>query len=756
MLVAALALAAFPAAADAKKPAKDKSPIKAGAAAVDITSPVGTPMFAYTARSYLFSPDPAATANRALQMIADPDLGLYAKSFEPSTGIHTRILARSLVLKKGGTKYALAQADLGGVPYALIQEVAKRIAATGIRAENILISATHTHSAMGNIWPVDNNGYAFVGGDAFDPRTFEQVAQGIAESIIAADKRLTGAKIGVGRAAITDASRNREFDTYLRNTDIPGDAAAQHADSIDPTVTVVRVDDAKGKPMAVWSNFAVHPTSFGDGNSLLSGDNAGVAARITEKALGPGVVNVWTNSAEGDAAPNGDPASVGGQAAEWVRSSAAGAHIAGKRTAAGILAAWRDAGESMVKDTQLGARRTFWQFDGSQHGAEGGRKENVGPFPVLGFGVVEERRPNVVEGVQNMDPEATEPNCAPVDDMAGPGQGEKMPLIGGPGLAPDTFPVSFFRVGELGIVSFPSEITKKMGERIREGLLARANGKLGQIVIAGLTNAYMSYTATPEEYGACTYEGSFTLFGRQMGYAWLAAGARVVDAVLSGGTPPSAAEPPQLAIGTTQSTPARSTPAAGTALQQPAGADRHGRAVFSWNGGDPQVDAPRGKTFVALQRRTGDDWTTVDTDDGYRDTTQRGQGNVWTETFQFETCFPTGSYRFHVTGRAVRSDGAAPSAYTVDSQPFAVAPVPIAASPSTSGGTASVRPLYRDPGDGALVALPRLVRDATVTFTLADGSTVAGSDPDDDGTYTAPAAAEATGVSVRDHCGNTN
>ena len=134
--------------------AKAPAPVlEAGAAEADITGPVGTPMFAYTARSYIFSPDPAKTQERAQQMLADPDTGLYAKTFEPSIGIHTRLLARAIVIKQDGQKYALAQAELGGLPYALVQEVAGRIADTGIDADHILLSATHTHSSVGDIWP---------------------------------------------------------------------------------------------------------------------------------------------------------------------------------------------------------------------------------------------------------------------------------------------------------------------------------------------------------------------------------------------------------------------------------------------------------------------------------------------------------------------------------------------------------------------------------------------------------------------------
>src|SRR3954463_5163429 len=305
--------------------AKQISAVDAGAAAADITGRVGTPMFAYTARSYLFSPDAAKTQERAQQMLADPDTGLYAKTFEPSIGIHTRLLARAIVLRTGGQKYALAQADLGGLPYALVQEVASPIKSTGIDAQHILIGATHSHSSVGAIWPADNNGYAFVGGDAFDPRVFDSTAQGIAEAIIAANSRLKPARVGFGASKAPGASSNRSFEAFKRNSDIPKDEAGQRAASVDPTVVVMRVDSAKEKPIALWSNFAVHPTSFGDGNLLFSGDNAGIAARLAEAAIsrrGARVVDVWTNGAQGDISPQGESFGSGGQDIDWTKTDA--------------------------------------------------------------------------------------------------------------------------------------------------------------------------------------------------------------------------------------------------------------------------------------------------------------------------------------------------------------------------------------------------------------------------------------------------
>jgi neutral ceramidase len=320
-------------------------------------------------------------------------------------------------------------------------------------------------------------------------------------------------------------------------------------------------------------------------------------------------------------------------------------------------------------------------------------------------------------------------------------------------------PVSFWRIGRVGLAAFPVEITRQMGLRIRDALLEASNGALDRVVIVGLTNGYWSYTTTPEEYNACAYEGSFTLFGREEGYGWLAAGDQLMSALLSGQPAPAGfPEPPDTAFATSQTTPIRSTPNAGTVVKQPAASiSRYGYAVFTWDGGDPQVDAPRGTPFVSLQiRDQGGAWKTVATDDTFEDTTQRAAGDVWTETFQFDRCRALGVYRFHVTGRALTATGGTVAPYVVDSAPFSAGAVRIdPGAVSVSDGVASVRPLYPDPGAGALIALPRLVLGARVSFVLSDGRVVdaVGSD---DGTYAASVgSASVSAVRVVDDCGNS-
>ena len=728
------------------------APLRAGAASADITPPVGTPLFAYTARSGIANPQNAPEL--AMQVVADPDKNMYAKTFVASRGIHTRVRARAIVLQTARGKFALVQADLGGVPYALTQEVARRVAAAGIERDRILLSATHTHSSSGAIWPVDSSGYALLGGDLFDSRTWELTAAGISESILAADARLEPARAGVAAAPVTDASSNRNFDPFRRNPDVPQDETAARAASIDPDVTVLRVDSRDGQPLAVWSNFAIHPTSFGDGNLLISGDNAAFAERIAEQGIAEAakvpprhdrpVANVWTNGNQGDISPSRPPRKVDGQETEYAAGPYAGAHVPGARVAEGIVAAWRAAGDQLSSSLELDSRQAFLDFDGTQ--ADG---EPVGPVPVLGSGGI------------------TGPDgfCAPIDGMAGPGQGMKFPTLAGRGLVPSTVPVSVWRVGELGVAGFPAEITKQMGARLRSAITTEAAGAFERTVIAGMSNGYVSYTSTPEEYDACHYEGSFTLFGRRQGPRYQAFAGSLTQALTAGAPAPAGAPEPQtVGVGPGQVVQPRTTPDAGRVIEQPAPAlTRRGQARFRWHGGDTAYDAPRGRAFVTVERRAADGtWTPIATDDGFQDITERTrEDGSWTETFQFTDCDPVGTYRFHVRGRADKGSG--PEAYEAVSRTFELRRTTLIPQPPTVAGTvATVRATYPDPGKTTLMATPRLAStgSALLEVTAPDGSTDRVRARADAARFayvaSVPAGASVRVLSVTDGCGNTS
>ena len=215
-------------------------------------------------------------------------------------------------------------------------------------------------------------------------------------------------------------------------------------------------------------------------------------------------------------------------------------------------------------------------------------------------------------------------------------------------------------------MALPSEVTKTQGDRIKDALVADSGGRAHDFALAGLTNSYLSYTATPEEYDGCTYEGSFTLFGRLQGprYARRAAGA-CWPRCSPASDPASLPEPRPVGLGGPLPT-ADETPDAGDVVTQPARhrplRPRHLQVEGRRPGGRraAQRDLRRAPAQIAPAMDT------VGTDDGFLDTTAFDDDTgEWTETWQFGECDPLGQYRFVVTGVADKGSGAAP--YTVTS-----------------------------------------------------------------------------------------
>src|SRR5688500_7629894 len=145
-------------------PAAEPGPLRAGAAAVDISPP---------AEWLPISVNGGITA-RFIDTVADP--------------LHVKVI----VLSDGGTTVAMGTVDSCVVDRPVYDE-AKRIAEgkTGIPASNVLISATHTHSAP-----------AVVGAHGTDPdeRYRGFLTEKIAEAIVTAHARLAPAEVGWGVA----------------------------------------------------------------------------------------------------------------------------------------------------------------------------------------------------------------------------------------------------------------------------------------------------------------------------------------------------------------------------------------------------------------------------------------------------------------------------------------------------------------------------------------------------------------------------
>src|ERR1043166_336665 len=176
---------------------------------------------------------------------------------------HDPLHARAMVLDDGTTTLAMVVVDnLGAGPDVL--DEAKAIAAkqTGIPADRMLISSTHSHTA-----------------GALNTRSEPAAAyrklfvEGVADSIIKAYAALRPAAVGAAAHPLPDEVFNRRWylkpgkmplnpygklDKVKMNPGTSPDVLDRPAGPTDPDITIISVQDAKRKPIALFANYSLH------------------------------------------------------------------------------------------------------------------------------------------------------------------------------------------------------------------------------------------------------------------------------------------------------------------------------------------------------------------------------------------------------------------------------------------------------------------------------------------------------------------
>ncbi len=152
-----------------------------------------------------------------------PGVGLssFAADSRQAVGYRQRLHARAILLEdRSGERMALVVADLGQVSILLHRRVSERTlsSGTGIGADRLLLSATHTHSGPGNFFAADGlnaNAGRFPG---FDPDVTAFVVDGIAGAIEDAAMDLRPARAGWRFEPVWDFTFNRSYEAYERNS----------------------------------------------------------------------------------------------------------------------------------------------------------------------------------------------------------------------------------------------------------------------------------------------------------------------------------------------------------------------------------------------------------------------------------------------------------------------------------------------------------------------------------------------------------
>ena len=192
-----------------------------------------------------------------------PLAGFGARKGKPATGVHDSIFVKSIALKVGSKLIVFVGADLLIMPPNIIDEVVVQLAAKGITRDQLLFSATHSHSSIG-AW-----GPGFIG-EQFAGKENRAIQQWMVNSIV---KAVVDAVSDLSKSRLTYGS----FDaaSYTRNRFI-GELGTKNND-----FTYLLVDQ-KGKRRAAIGTFSAHATTQGAGNMEFSGDYPGYWERKME------------------------------------------------------------------------------------------------------------------------------------------------------------------------------------------------------------------------------------------------------------------------------------------------------------------------------------------------------------------------------------------------------------------------------------------------------------------------------------------
>ena len=220
--------------------------MRIGAAAIDITPPVGTALDGYGGRT------------------------------DVSLGVHDPLYARALFLDDGATQIALVVCDLIGIGSFLAERARELIAERpGIPPSNVMISATHTHA-----------GPAGVRGRG-EPVLVEDTARKIAGAVRVAHRNAVEGVLKYGATDLSSIAQNR------RHPDWP----------IDHQLDVLAADTPDGRNIATAMRYACHATTLERDNLDITAEYPGEACRTVEQVIGGATTGLFFNGACGNVNP---------------------------------------------------------------------------------------------------------------------------------------------------------------------------------------------------------------------------------------------------------------------------------------------------------------------------------------------------------------------------------------------------------------------------------------------------------------------
>ncbi len=196
----------------------------------------------------------------------------------PVTEKRGDLFARAMVFEQGTTRFAIVSVDNLG--WTSILGNRSRALIKGIAPENILIGATHTHSAP------DAYGFPDMTGKNYaDLAYLDWCVKQIADAVNEAVANLQPASLKV---AMDEAKGKIAYNYY---------APALYDPRCGVIQAIATSGPRKGKPIATLVNYAVHPEVLGNDKGILSPDLLGPMYQKIESTMGG--MAMFMNGAQG-------------------------------------------------------------------------------------------------------------------------------------------------------------------------------------------------------------------------------------------------------------------------------------------------------------------------------------------------------------------------------------------------------------------------------------------------------------------------
>lgn len=193
----------------------------------------------------------------------------------PYTSILDHLYARAIYVENGPARAVLLNADVGAISTAIADKVSAEISSElNVPSENILISATHDHSAIFGGPPELTGGRENAPAKAFE----QNLISGLEHAAKQAHDQMQLARIGFGTGNLYLNVNRDAIDEHTRlwaqepNLEYPS----------DKTLAVIKIESLNGELIAVYVNYAMHANSLFL-NGMVSGDFPGEAAHYLER-----------------------------------------------------------------------------------------------------------------------------------------------------------------------------------------------------------------------------------------------------------------------------------------------------------------------------------------------------------------------------------------------------------------------------------------------------------------------------------------